>query len=192
MTESLRIVVAEDEAIIRLDLVEMLAEEGYLVVGEAGRGDTAVELVRELLPDLAIFDIKMPGLDGLEAAQIVNAEHLCGVIVLTAFSQRELIESARDAGVLAYLIKPFQKPELIAAIEVAVGRHREFVALNGEVRTLEERLVTRKLLDQAKALLAKQGMSESDAFAEIQRTAMNDRITMKAVAEKILRGNTSS
>ena len=186
--KTLRIVVAEDEAIIRLDLVEMLAEEGYEVVGEAGRGDDAVDLVRELRPDLAIFDIKMPGLDGLAASRIVVDEELCGVIVLTAFSQRQLIESARDAGVLAYLIKPFQKPELVAAIEVAVARHRERAAMAGDVRDLEDRLETRKLLDKAKAILQKRGLAEADAFAHIQRAAMNERVPMKTVAERIVAG----
>ena len=178
----LRIVVAEDEAIIRLDLVEMLAEEGYEVVGEASRGDDAIDLVRGLRPDLAIFDIKMPGLDGVSAARVVVDEELSGVIVLTAFSQRDLIESARDAGVLAYLMKPFQKAELVAAIEVAVARHRERVALSQEVQGLEQRLATRKLVDQAKAILSRNGLSESEAFAEIQRTAMNSRSTMRAVS----------
>jgi two-component system, response regulator PdtaR len=182
----LRIVVAEDEAIIRLDLVEMLAEEGYDVVGEVGRGDDAVALIRELHPDLAIFDIKMPGVDGLIAARLVADEELCGVILLTAFSQRELIESARDARVLAYLMKPFQKPELVAAIEVAVERHRERIALTREVRDLQERLATRTLLDRAKAILQQQGMSETEAFAEVQRSAMNGRTTMKAVSEAII------
>ena len=182
----LRIVVAEDEAIIRLDLVEMLAEEGYDVVGEANRGTTAVELVREHRPDLAIFDIKMPEMDGLTAASIVVAEELSGVIVLTAFSQRELIEQARDVGVLAYLMKPFQKAELVAAIEVAVSRHRERVALTVEVRSLEDKLETRKLLDRAKAVLVLAGMTEPEAFAHIQREAMNGRTTMRAVSEAIL------
>ncbi len=182
----LRIVVAEDEAIIRLDLVEMLAEEGYEVVGEANRGTTAVELVREHRPDIAIFDIKMPEMDGLTAASIVVAEELSGVIILTAFSQRELIEQARDVGVLAYLMKPFQKAELVAAIEVAVSRHRERVALTGEVRSLEDKLETRKLLDRAKAVLVKSGMREPEAFAHIQREAMNGRTTMRLVSEAIL------
>ncbi len=182
----LRIVVAEDEAIIRLDLVEMLQEEGYDVVGEAGRGNDAIDLVRELRPDLAIFDIKMPGLDGLSAARIVVDEELSGVIVLTAFSQRELVLEARDAGVLAYLMKPFQKAELVAAIEVAVGRHRERVALANEVQSLEEKLATRKLLDRAKAKLQSEGMTEPDAFAHIQRAAMNGRTSMKAVANALL------
>jgi two-component system, response regulator PdtaR len=183
---TLRIVVAEDEAIIRLDLVEMLAEEGYEVVGEASRGNTAVELVRELRPDLAIFDIKMPEMDGLTAARIVVDEELSGVIILTAFSQRELIEQARDVGVLAYLMKPFQKAELIAAIEVAVSRHRERVTLTAEVRSLEDKLETRKLLDRAKAALVQTGMTEPESFAHIQRAAMNGRTTMRAVAEEIL------
>ncbi len=182
----LRIIVAEDEAIIRLDLVEMLAEEGYDVVGEVGRGDDAIALVRDLRPDLAIFDIKMPGIDGLSAARLVAEEELCGVILLTAFSQRELIESARDAKVLAYLMKPFQKVELVAAIEVAVERHRDRVVLTKEVRELEERLATRTLLDRAKAILQQQGMTETEAFAEVQRSAMNGRTTMKAVAEAII------
>jgi two-component system, response regulator PdtaR len=182
----LRIVVAEDEAIIRLDLVEMLAEEGYEVVGEASRGNTAVELVREHRPDLAIFDIKMPEMDGLAAARIVVEEEISGVIILTAFSQRELIEQARDVGVLAYLMKPFQKAELIAAIEVAVSRHRERVALTSEVRSLEDKLETRKLLDRAKGVLVKTGMTEPEAFAHIQREAMNRRTTMRMIAESIL------
>lgn len=184
--QPLRIVVAEDEAIIRLDLVEMLAEEGYEVVGEASRGDDAIELVRSLRPDLAIFDIKMPGLDGVSAARVVVDEELSGVIVLTAFSQRDLIESARDAGVLAYLMKPFQKPELVAAVEVAVARHRERAVLSEEVHDLRERLTTRKLIDQAKAILLTRGMSEGEAFAEIQRSAMNSRSTMRAVAQAIV------
>ena len=186
LRKPLRIVVAEDEAIIRLDLVEMLAEEGYNVVGEASRGTTAVALVREHRPDLAIFDIKMPEMDGLSAARIVADEELSGVIVLTAFSQRELIEQARDAGVLAYLMKPFQKTELVAAIEVAVSRHRERVALSAEVRSLEDRLETRKVLDRAKAKLISTGMTEPDAFAHIQREAMNGRTSMKAIAQQIL------
>lgn len=181
-----RVVVAEDEAIIRLDLTEMLGEEGYEVVGEAGRGDEAVELVRRLRPDLAILDIKMPVMDGLTAARAIGREELCGVIVLTAFSQRELVAEAVDSGVLAYLVKPFQKAELVAAIEVAVGRHRERVALSAEVRTLEERLEARKAIDRAKAVLMGEGLSEREAFARIQREAMDGRTSMRAVAEAIL------
>ena len=142
--------------------------------------------MRSLRPDLAIFDIKMPGLDGISAARVVIDEELCGVIVLTAFSQRDLIESACDVGVLAYLMKPFQKPELVAAVEVAVARHRERAALSNEVHDLRERLTTRKLIDQAKAILLKRGLSEGDAFAEIQRSAMNSRSTMRAVAQAIV------
>ena len=137
---SIRVVIAEDEAIIRLDLKETLEEEGYDVVGETGRGDKAVELVRELRPDIAILDIKMPGMDGIEAARHITKDRICGVLVLTAFSQREVIEEARDAGALAYLVKPFQKTDLIPAIEVAIGRFREMQALNGEVDALEEQL----------------------------------------------------
>ena len=176
-----RVVVAEDEAIIRLDLKETLEEEGYLVVGETGRGDKAVELVRELRPDLAILDIKMPGIDGLEAARAITKDRLCAVLILTAFSQREIIEEARDAGALAYLVKPFQKSDLIPAIEVAVGRFKELMALNGEVDALGEQLESRKVIDA-------HGLSEADAFGFIQRAAMNHRSTMKVVAERILSG----
>ena len=153
---SIRVVIAEDEAIIRLDLKETLEEEGYDVVGETGRGDKAVELVRELRPDIAILDIKMPGMDGIEAARHITKDRICGVLVLTAFSQREVIEEARDAGALAYLVKPFQKTDLIPAIEVAIGRFREMQALNGEVDALEEQLETRKSIDRAKGLLIDQ------------------------------------
>jgi response regulator NasT len=184
-----RVVIAEDEAIIRLDLKETLEEEGYVVVGETGRGDKAVDLVREHRPDLAILDIKMPGMDGLEAARIINKERLCGVLVLTAFSQREVIEEARDAGALAYLVKPFQKNDLVPAIEVAIARFNEMRALNGEIEALGEQLETRKTIDRAKGVLMdKHGMNESDAFGFIQRSAMNYRLTMKDVADKIVTG----
>ncbi|MCU1501384.1 MAG: putative two-component response regulator, partial [Ilumatobacteraceae bacterium] len=149
---TIRVVIAEDEAIIRLDLRETLEEEGYDVVGETGRGDKADELVRELKPDLAILDIKMPGMDGLEAAALINAERLCGVLILTAFSQREIIEQARDSGALAYLVKPYQKADLIPAIEVAIGRFRELQSLSGEVDALGEQLESRKLIDRAKGI----------------------------------------
>lgn len=186
---SIRVVIAEDEAIIRLDLKETLEEEGYEVVGETGRGDKAVELVRELRPDLAILDIKMPGMDGIEAARLITKERVCGVLVLTAFSQREVIEQARDAGALAYLVKPFQKTDLIPAIEVAIARFREMQALNGEVDALEEQLETRKSIDRAKGLLIDEcAMSESDAYGFIQRGAMNQRSTMKAVADMVIAG----
>jgi response regulator NasT len=184
-----REVSAEDEAIIRLDLKETLEEEGYEVVGETGRGDKAVELVREHRPDLAILDIKMPGMDGIEAARIINKERICGVLVLTAFSQREVIEEARDAGALAYLVKPFQKSDLVPAIEVAIARFNELRALNGEVEALGEQLEARKLIDRAKGMLMdKHNMSESDAFGFIQRSAMNHRLTMKDVADRVVSG----
>lgn len=187
---SIRVVIAEDEAIIRLDLKETLEEEGYDVVGETGRGDKAVQLVRDLRPDLAILDIKMPGMDGLEAARLITADRICGVLVLTAFSQREVIEEARDAGALAYLVKPFQKSDLIPAIEVAIGRFNEMRALNGEIDALGEQLETRKIVDRAKGVLIDaHNMSESDAYGWIQRAAMNQRSTMKAVAERVVDGS---
>jgi len=187
---SIRVVIAEDEAIIRLDLKETLEEEGYEVVGETGRGDKAVDLVRELRPDLAILDIKMPGMDGIEAARLITKDRICGVLVLTAFSQREVIEQARDAGALAYLVKPFQKTDLVPAIEVAIARFREMQALNGEVDALEEQLETRKSIDRAKGILIDQcSMSESDAYGFIQRGAMNHRTTMKAVADMVIAGD---
>jgi response regulator NasT len=187
---SLRVVIAEDEAIIRMDLRETLEEEGYLVVGETGRGDRAVELVRDLQPDLAILDVKMPGIDGLEAAGIITAEKLCGVLILTAFSQREVIEQARDAGALAYLVKPFQKSDLIPAIEVAIGRFRELRNLTGEIDALGEQLAARKLIERAKGVLIDEcAMKESEAFTFIQRTAMSERTRMRDVAERILEGS---
>ncbi len=185
-TPPIRVVVAEDEAIIRLDLTEMLAEEGYEVVGETGRGDEVVDLVRATEPDLAILDVKMPGLDGISVARALCAERSCAVIVLTAFSQRDLIAEAREAGVLAYLVKPFQKPELVAAAEVAVARFRELRALDAEVGRLTDRLESQKLVDRAKALLIAAGMTERDAYGLIQRRAMDGRTTMRAVAEVIL------
>ena len=186
---SVRVVIAEDEAIIRLDLKETLVEEGYDVVGETGRGDQALDLIRSLKPDLAILDVKMPGMDGLEVARHVGDEKICGVLVLTAFSQREIIEQARDAGALAYLVKPYQKSDLIPAIEVAIGRFRELQALSGHVDALGEQLEARKTIDRAKGKLIDEfGMKEQDAFSFIQRTAMQDRSRMRDVAEKILAG----
>jgi response regulator NasT len=189
MTNVIRIVVAEDEAIIRLDLVETLQEEGYNVVADTGRGDTAIDLVREHKPDVAIFDIKMPGLDGLDAARVVSAEKLCPVVMLTAFSQREVIEQARDAGALAYLVKPFQKTDLVPAIELAIGRFREMLTLSGERDALGEQLELRKLLDRAKGLLIdKYSMTEQSAFDFIQKNAMSTRAKMVDVANQILSG----
>jgi response regulator NasT len=186
---TIRVVIAEDEAIIRLDLRETLEEEGYDVVGETGRGDQAVELVRGLQPDLVILDIKMPGMDGLEAARIINGEKICGVLMLTAFSQREVVEQARDAGALAFLVKPFQKSDLIPAIEVAMGRFRELRSLTGEIDALGEQLESRKVVDRAKGVLIDEaGMTEQDAFSFIQRTAMSERVRMRDVADRILAG----
>jgi response regulator NasT len=187
---TIRVVIAEDEAIIRLDLRETLEEEGYEVVGETGRGDTAVELVRELKPDLAILDIKMPHMDGLEAARLIGQERICGVLMLTAFSQREVVEDARDAGALAYLVKPYQKSDLIPAIEVAIGRFRELQQLSGEVDALGEQLEARKVIDRAKGVLIDEcGLKETEAFSFIQRTAMSERSRMREVAERVLDGS---
>ena len=184
------VVIAEDEAIIRLDLKETLVEEGYDVVGETGRGDEAVDLVRKLRPDVVILDIKMPGLDGLEAARRINDERLAATLILTAFSQRELITQARDAGALAYLVKPFQRADLVPAIEVALGRYAELRALYEQTATLEERLETRKLLDRAKgALMDDHGLTEQAAFRFIQTTAMQQRTTMQAVASRVIGGD---
>ena len=185
-----RVVIAEDEAIIRLDLKETLQEEGYEVVGETGRGDEAVDLVRTHEPDIAILDIKMPGLDGLSAAREIAADRTAAVLILTAFSQRDLIEQARDAGALAYLVKPFQRSELIPAIEVAIGRFREMKALAEQAQTLEEQLETRKIVDRAKGILMdRHGLSEQDAFSFIQKRAMAERTKMKAVAEQVVSGD---
>jgi len=186
----IRVVIAEDEAIIRLDLKETLEEEGYQVVGETGRGDEAVELVKQHQPDLAILDVKMPGMDGLEAASAISADKQAAVLILTAFSQRDLIEKARDAGALAYLVKPFQKNELIPAVEVALGRFQEMKALADENLSLADQLETRKLVDRAKGkLMDAHEMSEADAFRFLQKTAMDTRSTLKAVAQDVVDGN---
>ena len=184
-----RVVIAEDEAIIRLDLKETLEEEGYDVVGETGRGDEAVDLVMRLEPDLAILDIKMPGMDGLEAAKAISTNRAAAVLILTAFSQRDLIEQARDAGALAYLVKPFQKSELIPAVEVALGRFAEMKALAEENSSLAEQLATRKLVDRAKGILMdKHSLSENEAFSFVQKAAMNERVPMRQIAQQILDG----
>jgi two-component system, response regulator PdtaR len=186
----LRVLIAEDEAIIRLDLRETLEEEGYEIVAETGRGDEAVELARSMRPDLAILDIKMPGMDGLEAARLITDERLCGVLVLTAFSQRDFIEQARDAGALAYLVKPFQKSDLVPAIELAIARFKELSALADEVKGLEEQLETRKVVDRAKGMLMdRHGLSEQDAFSFIQKRAMTERTKMKTIAERVVAGD---
>jgi response regulator NasT len=186
----LRVLIAEDEALIRLDLKEMLEEEGYSVVGEAADGQQAIDLAVSLQPDLVILDVKMPVLDGISAAERVAADHIAPVVILTAFSQRELVERARDAGAMAYLVKPFTKADLVPAIEIAVSRFQEVAVLASEVGTLKERLEVRKLLDRAKGKLqTEQGMSEPDAFRWIQKTSMDQRLAMRAVAERILEGS---
>ncbi|MCS5682649.1 MAG: response regulator [Acidimicrobiales bacterium] len=186
---SQRVVIAEDEAIIRLDLREMLEDEGYEVVAETGRGDEAVDLVAKHSPDLCIFDIKMPGMDGLTAARQVSTDRRAAVVILTAFSQRHLIEQARDAGVLSYLVKPFQREELVSAIEVAMGRFEEMRQLDETVRELQDQLEARKAVDRAKGLLMDEhGMTEQDAFGFIQQTAMSERSTMLDVAKRVIGG----
>jgi len=182
-----RVVIAEDEALIRMDLKEMLEEAGYDVVGEAGDGETAVRLAAELSPDLVVLDVKMPVLDGISAAERITAEQLAPVLMLTAFSQRDLVERARDAGAMAYLVKPFQKADLVPAIEIAVARYEQMAALSREVADLSDRLETRKLVDRAKAVLQnRHGLSEADAFRWIQKSSMDLRIGMRQVAETVL------
>jgi response regulator NasT len=190
------VVIAEDEAIVRLDLREILEEQGFEVVGETGRGDEAVELARKHRPDLVILDIKMPGMDGLTAAKEINVDRASAVLILTAFSQHELVAQARDAGAIAYLVKPFQQDELLPAIEVALARFAEMQALEAEnaalaydKRNLEEELETRRWVDRAKGkLMDEQGMREGDAFSFIQQTAMRQRTTMREIAEEIIAG----
>jgi two-component system, response regulator PdtaR len=184
-----RVLIAEDEALIRLDLAEMLREEGYQVIAESGDGESAIELARDLRPSLVVMDIKMPKVDGISAAAVIVKERIAPVVMLTAFSQRDLIEQARDAGAMAYLVKPFARHELVPAIELSVSRFAEMQALEDEVATLTERLETRKSIDRAKGLLmTNHGMTEPQAFRWIQRTAMDRRSTMKAVAEAIVSG----
>ncbi|PRX98555.1 response regulator receiver and ANTAR domain protein [Allonocardiopsis opalescens] len=179
--------IAEDEALIRLDLKEMLEEDGYVVAGEAGDGETAVRLAGELRPDLVILDVKMPVLDGISAAERIAADRIAPVVILTAFSQRELVERARDAGAMAYLVKPFTKADLVPAIEMAVSRYAEVTALEAEVSGLSERLETRKLVDRAKGLLQQRhGLSEPDAFRWIQKASMDRRMSMRGVAEVVI------
>ncbi len=184
-----RVVIAEDEAIIRLDLKELLQEDGYDVVGETGRGDEAVELVRDLRPDLVILDIKMPGLDGLSAAREIAGDRLAAVLMVTAFSQRELVEQARDAGALAYLVKPFQKSDLIPAIEVALGRFAELTALERDVEDLQARLEARKNIDRAKGrLMDDHGLAEQDAWRFLQQQAMANRVKIDEIARRVVDG----
>ncbi len=189
MTAPRRVIIAEDEALIRLDLAEMLAEEGFEVVGQAVDGEQAVLMATELRPDLVILDVKMPKKDGIEAAGEIVAEQIAPVVILTAFSQRDLIERARDAGAMAYLVKPFSKADLLPAIELAVARYAETAALRLEVADISQRLEARKIIDRAKGLLmTHQKMTEPEAFRWIQRTAMDRRTSMQAVAGAVLEG----
>jgi AmiR/NasT family two-component response regulator len=187
----MRVLIAEDEALIRLDLREMLEEEGFDVVGEAADGEQTVALATELRPDLVICDVKMPKMDGIVAAAQITEARIAPVVMLTAFSQRDLIERARDAGAMAYLVKPFQKRDLLPAIEMATSRFAEIRALEAEVTGLRERLEARKLIERAKgALMTAHGLSEPEAFRWIQRAAMDNRTSMRAVAELVLTGET--
>ena len=182
-----RVLVAEDESLIRLDLTEMLAEEGYQVVGEAGDGATAVRLAEELRPDLVVMDVKMPVLDGISAAERIVSQRIAPVLILTAFSQRELVERAREAGAMAYLVKPFAKTDLVPAIEMALSRHEEIALLEREVADLTERLETRKLVDRAKGLLqTRYGLTEPASFRWIQKAAMDKRTSMREVAQVVI------
>jgi AmiR/NasT family two-component response regulator len=180
-------VIAEDEALIRLDLAEMLVEEGYDVVGQAEDGEKAVELVLQHRPDLVILDVKMPRLDGIAAAEQIAGQRIAPVVILTAFSQRDLVERARDAGAMAYLVKPFDQTDLVPAIEMAVSRFTELRQLESEIEDLTERLETRKLVDRAKGILQQRlGLSEPESFRWIQKTAMDLRLSMRQVAEGVV------
>ena len=182
-----RVVVAEDEALIRLDLVELLTDEGYDVVAEVGDGEAAVEKARELQPDLVVMDVQMPRMDGISAAKIIATERIAPVVMLTAFSQRELVEGAREAGAMAYVVKPFEASDVVPAIEMAMARFREIRAVEAEVEDLEERLASRKAVDQAKGILQTgMGMTEQEAFRWIQKTAMDLRKSMREVAEGVI------
>ena len=182
-----RVVIAEDEALIRMDLAEMLAEEGFDVVGQAGDGESAVALAEEHRPDLVVLDVKMPRLDGIAAAQRIATQRIAPVVILTAFSQRDLVERARDAGAMAYLVKPFTKNDLVPAVEMAMSRFAELQQLESEVVDLTDRLETRKLVDRAKGVLQQQlSLSEPDAFRWIQKTAMDLRLSMRQVAEGVI------
>jgi AmiR/NasT family two-component response regulator len=185
-----RVLIAEDEALIRLDLKEMLEEEGYDVCGEAGDGESAIRMARDLRPELVILDVQMPLLDGISAAQTIAGERIAPVVILTAFSQRDLVERAREAGAMAYLVKPFQKKDLLPTIEMALSRFTEIVQLEAEVKDLQGRLDARKVVERAKGVLqSEHGLSEPEAFRWIQRTAMNRRTTMKALAESVIAGD---
>jgi response regulator NasT len=182
-----RVVIAEDEALIRLDLAEMLAEEGFDVVAQASDGESAVELVQQHVPDLVVLDVKMPKLDGISAAAQIAERRLAPVVILTAYSQRELVERARDAGAMAYVVKPFDRADLVPAIAMAMSRFAEIKALDAEVTDLGEQLKTRKALDRAKGLLQQElGITEPEAFRWIQKTAMDLRLSMRQVAEGVI------
>ncbi len=185
--ERTRVVIADDESVIRTDLREMLSNLNYLVVGEAGDGQSAVNTARELKPDVVIMDIKMPDLDGIEAAKILTQEQIAPVLLLTAYSQRDLVDRAKEAGVVGYLVKPFREQEILPAIEIALARFQEFRELKKETADLQETLETRKVVDRAKGILMdQQGMTEQEAFRKIQKTSMNSRKPMKEVAEAII------
>ena len=185
--ERTRVIIADDESLIRMDLREMLTNQGYLVVGEVGDGRSAVNLARELRPDIVIMDIKMPDMDGIEAAKIMTEERIAPVLLLSAYSQQELVQRARQAGVAGYLVKPFRESDLPPAIEVALARFSEFRAMEREVDTLQDALETRKAVDRAKGILMDtQGLSETEAFRKIQKMSMNNRKLMRAVAEAII------
>lgn len=189
MTARTRVVVAEDEAIIRLDIVEVLRDEGYDVIAETGRGDEAVELVANHQPDVALLDVKMPGIDGIEATKVIAGDRRTAVVLLTAFSQRDLVERATDAGAMAYLVKPYQRAELVPAIETALARFRELQALDAQVGDLADQLEIRKLVDRAKGrLLDEHAMAEADAFRFLQQSAMSNRRTMAEVALDVIAG----
>ncbi|MBN1641991.1 MAG: response regulator [Anaerolineae bacterium] len=188
--ERTRVIIADDESLVRVDLREALTELGYLVVGEVGDGASAVSMARELDPDVLVMDIKMPGMDGIEAARILTEEKIAPVILLTAYSQRDLIERAKESGVVGYLVKPFRETDLTPAIELALARFAEFRTLQEEVGNLTEALETRKKVEKAKGILMeKQGMSEAEAFRKIQKMSMNTRKPMKEVAEAIILAN---
>lgn len=182
-----RVLVAEDEALIRLDLVELLTDEGFEVIGQAADGEEAVKLARELKPDLVIMDVKMPRMDGIAAAESIAEERIAPIVMLTAFSQRDLVERARDAGAMAYVVKPFDSSDLIPAIEIAIGRFAEIKAIEEELASLEDRFESRKIIDQAKGILQEGlGLSEPEAFRWIQKTAMDLRKSMREVAEGVI------
>lgn len=182
-----RVLVAEDETLIRFDLVELLNDEGYEVVGQVGDGEAAVAMARELEPDLVVMDVKMPKMDGITAAEIIASERIAPVVMLTAFSQRDLVEQAREAGAMAYVVKPFDASDVVPAIEIAMARYAEIKALDEEIEDLEERLASRKIVDQAKGILQESlGLTEPEAFRWIQKTAMDLRKSMREVADGVI------